>query len=386
LATFKGQLIADAQAPSGGIRLALVWYAHTGSEGLGAPGGIVTQDVVYQGTFPVNYVFDVIDPPPPQTLVDLSEEGGPKKGALGVLLAYEDLNGNGKLDVIPAAGAPIDRVLGASLDLHGPSGHVVVYVAEKSAGGDALAQSLELGFNLIQMDLGADLDGLGIRVPLTTPVPITLTGQGLLNIFVCEELFRSDMVGDQAPCGVEFEIPSEQGVRVGGTLMLDDNGALISLHAVKDGQPVPGTTAALDGVPLPSDGVGGFQVYDDTGAALSAGATHVVTIVIPGEPTIVESVLIPGAFHFTAPTSGAVLPVGEKLSAQWTAASGADEYLVWLSGADRGVLFQNQATTTFTTEQPISSPGTVNLSVTARGNALGRISGMYGRALQMTFE
>jgi hypothetical protein len=101
---------------TGPVRLALVWLP--AAPGTGAEGGVVemdafelvTEDVTYEGSFPLSYRFDIFQPPPAHVLSTL-DEGFQGKGAFGYLLAYQDLNGNGKLDSIPMTGAPVDRVI-----------------------------------------------------------------------------------------------------------------------------------------------------------------------------------------------------------------------------------------------------------------------------------
>src|SRR5581483_11148501 len=66
LFTIGGQMTTQSAAPQGPIRLAVAWYAEGTT--LGGPQAIVTQDVEYQGTFPLDYTFSFFGPPPDSAL------------------------------------------------------------------------------------------------------------------------------------------------------------------------------------------------------------------------------------------------------------------------------------------------------------------------------
>src|SRR5580658_10016618 len=66
LLTITGQMITEGAAPSRPIRLAVAWYADTTT--LGGPQAIVTEDVEYQGSFPLDYRFSLYGPPPDAAL------------------------------------------------------------------------------------------------------------------------------------------------------------------------------------------------------------------------------------------------------------------------------------------------------------------------------
>ncbi len=393
LAVFNGHLIAQGQVGSGGqVRMALAWYSHFVEDAVGSPAGITMQDVVYEGAFPLNYTFTVTQPPPPEALTDLSSGGGPKKGAVGFLLAYEDRNGNGKLDTIPASGQAVDKVLGVSLDAMATEGFGIVYVAEKSQSGDPLEQSLDLGFNLVRSEPGAEPDeSLATKVPLATSIPINLTGHPFLNLMICEELLTAEGGGGLStmPCGIELH--SEQdGVLVDGHIELRPEGAQVFVEVLKDDLFVAGTTVSIDGTSVPGDGLGRFELSDESGTLLTAGAVHTVTVNVPGEPQIVESVRMPGDFVIT-PGNEAVLPAGQRFSASWTAAPNADRYMaIFRPDFDFDVSghFVDFISTTFETPHVIDSAGSATFSVTARSlrSPTRRIAASFEKSIRVHFQ
>jgi hypothetical protein len=112
LATVQGDLVD----PSGygvhnDVRVAVVWLNVDGK------GYSVSQDLPVQPVFPSSFVVQLDGPPPAAALATLPQLDNVPV-AQGVVVDYEDLNGNGQLDLVPSsAGAFIDRVVGANEQL-----------------------------------------------------------------------------------------------------------------------------------------------------------------------------------------------------------------------------------------------------------------------------
>jgi hypothetical protein len=140
LATIQGAL----SDPSGymvrnEVRVAVVWRNPSGG------GYIVSEDLPAQPVFPSSFVVKLDGPPPAAALAVVPGVDVPV--AEGVVVVYADLNGNGKLDLVPSdAGAFIDRIVGANESLY------LVYIGgpvPKVATQDSVGTPTP-GYNLVQ--------------------------------------------------------------------------------------------------------------------------------------------------------------------------------------------------------------------------------------------
>ncbi len=197
--TLEGQMApAAGVSVKGPVRLAVAWYPmmieDSAGNAISKPGSITTTDVVAEGSFPASFHFSTSTPPPAEALVAVGQ-GTTAKAALGILLAYQDKNGNGKLDTIPTTGTPIDSVLGSSLSWFSDTSHLVIYVDSEQQ----LEPELKKGFNLLKVT--GESSGV---VPLTTPISLTLSGGPLLDMFVCEGAWNSGEVAIPEMCGLDF--------------------------------------------------------------------------------------------------------------------------------------------------------------------------------------
>jgi len=180
LATVQGGL----SDPSGyevhdDVRVAAVWL------NVDDTGYSVSEDLPVQPLFPSSFVVRLDGPPPAAALA--VPRGLDVPIAIGAVVAYEDLNGNGKLDLVSGdAGAFIDRIVGANENLY------ILYI-----GGPVPPQATQNavgtptpGYNLIQA-LSCDPQQQGT----------TTTGQG-----------SSSGAGSGSGAGTEAAAPSEAGV------------------------------------------------------------------------------------------------------------------------------------------------------------------------------
>ncbi len=147
-------MITEGAAPSRPIRLAVAWYADTTT--LGGPQAIVTEDVEYQGSFPLDYSFSLYGPPPDAALNASTVAGATFRAAWGVLIAYEDLNGDGQLDLIPDGGSPIDLILATSIGdiFNGDPAANPVRVAYIDGQAPASLEGFTAGYNFYQQQDG----------------------------------------------------------------------------------------------------------------------------------------------------------------------------------------------------------------------------------------
>ncbi|MBL8915230.1 MAG: hypothetical protein JNM17_31290 [Archangium sp.] len=314
LFTVKGEmaLTNGSGAPSGPIRLAVGWYPHDGATS--APRAMVTQEVQYQGTFPLSYTFSFFGVPPASALTDYTTNGVTTRASFGVLLAYEDLNGNGQLDTIPSGGSGVDRVLGTSLGdrFNGRDTPQQIYVAYVDGTPPAEWTGYSAGYQLWQD---------GSIVAANTPVNIPLDQTNELNYFVCEEFISSSSYGYDLPCN----IAPTGGVRVIGNVYRTNGVGGVSLKITDGTASIPGLSVELNGVAVPYHA--NEEIYGAYGTVpVNAPGRNVLRVNVPGQQARVFEMDAPADFALTAPLEGKRLEVGSTLDVAWTRAAGANFY------------------------------------------------------------
>lgn len=211
LATIQGQLVADgpiSHLDQGSVRLALAWLPGLVNPGIAYPKFIHTQNVAYQGQFPIGFTYDITTVPPDEALgvasasIDgqLQYPDAPKVGA-GALFAYVDGNGNGQLDTIPRGQTQSpDRILGLSVDtLHPADAFLEVY----SKGGQQPPPcNGRMGCTETQpIPVGFGLYGEGMKpLDLNAERVMHLRDDPKLIFLICEEYFANP--NNPMPCGV----------------------------------------------------------------------------------------------------------------------------------------------------------------------------------------
>ncbi|PTL76722.1 hypothetical protein [Vitiosangium sp. GDMCC 1.1324] len=183
----------------GPVRLAMGWYANPlGREDIyqmSQPLAIVNDEAVFQGSASADFEFRVYQPPPEAAMYPFGKHDITTKCAMGILLAYQDLNGNGKLDTIPIAGEPIDRIVGTSMQwwVSPEAQKYAAYYME-----EALPEwDIRKGFNLLEL---SESNG---PVPLSTPIPLQLFAGGPeFDAFVCEGLWLKENPPPADQCGL----------------------------------------------------------------------------------------------------------------------------------------------------------------------------------------
>lgn len=115
LATIRGQVTNPDSVPvgQGGFRVAVVWSTFPES---GPNLARVAQETAVTPVFPAQFALDIKDPPPDDAINHLKDAFTPF--AYGTIVAYEDVNGNGKLDLVDfGATSFVDRIVAARYDL-----------------------------------------------------------------------------------------------------------------------------------------------------------------------------------------------------------------------------------------------------------------------------
>ncbi|QSQ26781.1 hypothetical protein JY651_18465 [Pyxidicoccus parkwayensis] len=358
-ATLRGQLTMEPDTElNGPVRLALAWYptllaGDTGT--LMQPTGIVTEDLAFSGGFPASYTFDVRTPPPADALVELGE-GMKGKGAAGILLAYNDGNGNGTLDTIPADGAPVDHVLGASLAWTRPPAFMVIYLDSAQAPATGLKQ----GFNLMRINsnLSSEL------VPLDTSIPLSLHDDPMLDAFVCEAAWDGNT--EQVPCGLPgHEAPDEDTLELFADAVFKGNAADFSLAVSQDGASVKDAQVTVGDLVAAYDAERGRYILhlDEASTVVESG---LVTLVARrGDAAVGRTVVVPSDFQVTWPTVPMSYSPGAPMQVAWTKSQGATRYSVRVIAGEGYALASTGTQKTSLSVTPEAYEGTATLRIEA---------------------
>ena len=330
LTTLQGELRLDPEHPvDGPVRLALAWYPGTPPEGdalpLSQPQALVNDGIAYPAQLPASYRFDVLSPPPAAALKPLPQ-GFVGRGAVGLLLAYADGNANARLDAIPAAGPRVDRVLGASLAWTAAPAFLLLYVDSAQPAATGLRE----GFNLVKLSEG----GTQAVVPLSTPIPLVLSGGPFLDLLVCEAAWTG--AEGEKPCGLELnpEQPAEQ-LSVSGTVTVSPGSAEVDLAVALDLATVEGAAVTLGGVSLPFDPASGHYRSGSLDPALLTRAEGAELHVSLHGQELRQHLTLPGSFALEGPSQARS---GAPFTVRWTASDGAQAFNLSVDTDVRGNL------------------------------------------------
>ncbi len=395
LVTLEGQMsVSPLYIGKEPIRLALAWYPALGNTDptsevpLSNPRSIVTEDFVYTSVFPINYSFHLYRPPPENALVALpTAEGYRGKGAIGILLAYEDRDGDRRLDVIPATGHAVDRVMGASALFSSPSWFVAYLDSDQPA-----ATKLKKGFNLVKQQG----DGSMTVMPLSTRIPLTITAAPELNALICMASFSDTQVVN--PCGLGFETgdPGHEGLYIQGVVQVSDTGVEADLSVTQDGRVVPDAQVTLGEQPLAYDAERGRYVLGAHDAAAFAPEQFVELHVLTANRRreLRRFVNFPEDFELLAPTPGTAIRRDASFRAEWSMTSGADTFEVSLFSTSTGTPLQVSHVNTPDFEytfDPLRMTGSADLvvqavSLTGEEEDWGLVRAKRARSVSLYFE
>lgn len=210
LVTLHGTITSSSVPTHGTVHVALVWRRPpTAGSAL-----VAVQELAVRAEFPATFHLDVRQLPPVDAMIPIDRSDvalGPTAYAIGTLLVYEDTNGNGTLDPIPAAAAAsVDRVLGS------PDRLTLLYLEGGGLPKNPSAprtdeDSVEhtAGFNLIfepaepSDDSSCTSDACSwTRQEPSTPLTIALTGDPRLTRSLCEVSGGDGLsvAGECSPC------------------------------------------------------------------------------------------------------------------------------------------------------------------------------------------
>lgn len=342
VASLKGQLsLAQGVEAPNNIRLAVVWYKSFLE--LTQPDSIVTQDVAYRGTFPANFTFDFFGVPPTEALKPTRDGRGQQ--AYGVLVAYEDSNGDGRLD--PAdpfddGGVSNDRLFGATasyFDLQATSYAIQYTDVEPTIEGREWPEGSKKGFNLISSTPDANGRVHSKVLPFDSSIPLVLTGENELVALICQGDFVN---AESSPNPIEVcKHPATPNVlRALGSFKrkyTDDEttGELVTTDStgvsLSDGKSyVNNATVTVNGqlAGPSSDG------YYRSSATLTPGALNTIVINAPGFPVKTISLVMPDQKPLLSPLRGSKLKTGSSLKIEWPQAAPLGLRLVYVVSDD----------------------------------------------------
>lgn len=323
IATLGGQLsLKEGLTIGAQVRLAIAWYPDISAESPTPPRAIVTEEISYTGNFPQNFTFRLYAPPAREALAqNLGDPSAPNgKAAVGQLVAYEDLDGDGKLSV-DARGRATDRILGSTagagaFDFYTvATRYLVLWVQD---GATLELEGVRPGYNLLRYENPLAPPKV---IALDTPIPVALTAEPRLALIACPEAYLDPQ--PETACGVRVWTTPE----VNGSISLRDDGGLDAFVLVSAGGETSSTaTVRINGVNVPRDTSGlAHALSETTGSVLHTGLNSIV-VEQPGYDPLTLQAVVPARFEVTAPVSGATIVAGSTIDVSWTAATGATIY------------------------------------------------------------
>ena len=323
IATLGGQLsLKQGLALTHEVRLAIAWYPDLSGDHPTAPKSIVTEEVAYTGTFPQSFTFRLFGPPAPAALAPIFDDDGAQAGkaAVGQLVAYEDLDGDGKLSV-DAQGRASDRILGSTagagaFDFYTVAErHLVLWAQDGATLG---LPGVQPGYNLLHY---TDPFAAPEVLPLTSAIPLELTGEPRLALISCPEAYVDPQ--PETACGVRvWETPA-----VNGTIAINETGSIDAFVMVSTSAGTSSTaTVRINGTVIPHDSSGlAHTLTEPTPSSLHVGL-NTIEVEQPGYEPVTLQATVPGPFSLTAPADGATITAGAPLTVSWTPAAGATVY------------------------------------------------------------
>jgi len=161
LAELVGNVVVEegAETPDGELRVGLFWSGEQSAL-------LHEQDVATELEFPARYTLTVFNPPPEEAIREVEQLEG--AFAVGIPLIYQDLNGDGRLDL------GVETIIGAAVEV------ALVYTDDEldiavdwgeddddSEDGPEF-EELEPGFHMLESEAGLCALGTWLPFELTT--------------------------------------------------------------------------------------------------------------------------------------------------------------------------------------------------------------------------
>lgn len=310
LGTLHG-LVLDAPVGGAPPRIAIVW--NNWSQGEGAQYATIQEGVMRGARFGL----DLQAPPPPSALSRaVNFDGEETYSALGVIVAYQDTNENGQLDVIPQGAAPVDRIVGVSASWSPLSESEAWYMVRFLDGAiPEHPAGLQPGYNLLLRNEEV--------VPLNTSIPVAATFQAADNLYVCEGMGNSTGgMPDWNSC------LGPGALRMFATLEHSAGTDFVYLQVCSGAGEHRDAQVTVNEVSIPYDEAQGAYALDGPqGALLRYRAANEIRVRMPDGETLSRTIWVDAPLSFHSPPSGAALPWDEPLRAGWSSEAGVAYHL-----------------------------------------------------------
>lgn len=369
LATLRGTMTASQGLVAGGsVRLSVLWFS---SEG-GQPGsllGVLSDEVAYTGMFPQAYTLE-LEGLPPIGAVRADDAG--TVGAVGVLVAYEDTNGDGRL-TLSRGGPVVDRVLGASarslVDARrGVISSVSKYLLYLDTVGTTFGQ-VAPGYHLYTVVVGDGGVGTSRMEPVSAAtLPLELTGDAELALVACGELYDSLGTVDFATkplCGLGPGMGRPGPMTMTGQISILGDAGLASITLgvpLLDGgidvaPEAMDASVSLNGRRLESFRPGSFSLYELQATVVRE--VNVVRVEVAGLMPFERQCVVPTPVTVTVPRSVAT---GQSATVSWMAPM--NSFVVATLGAQNA-----SSPATSVTAQAQGTAGMMSYLVSASGHS-----------------
>jgi len=185
----------------GNLRVALAWARKLGpSNGV----ALINQDLPIQPQFPSSFTLDLFELPPEEALIEGENGLAGLKIAVGLLLVYDDLNMNRKLDILPAdAQEYVDYLLGPAEQ------YQLVFTETPPQGQSIDGLAINAGMNLLHLNGETGPQKLTFDQTLTVTLIDSLLSQHRMCVLPPAYSVSEDDLGEvdhtEIPEGAEIE-------------------------------------------------------------------------------------------------------------------------------------------------------------------------------------
>jgi hypothetical protein len=371
VAHMKGQMALASPDVSltAPVKLAIVWFPTAPSQPGVPPAAVITSEVVYQGSFPQSFTFELYGAPPADAVTILNGH----RVASGALVAYEDLDGDGEL-TLSTGPAVVDKVLATSYPAYDllatfgiPAGLALVVITYSDGDLPDAVPGLDIpaGYAQLVLERSANGNGTATVKGISTPVMLTLRDDPRLNLAACAPAYGPSPV--VTACGIR-EIDH---ATVSGSIIVDQTSPwatfTVSVTEGVDGANISDARLTLNGVGVPYDAsLQIFDVTETTPSIIRLDAPNQLHVEMSEFPPYDESITVPGPFSISGPSDCSQLHEGDLVTVSWTASAGAGLYGATISPGADGAQYTAHSTTDTSTQFKLpSTAGPLEISLTA---------------------